>query len=602
VFLAVAAGTVLVVLFWPGAITNISSASYLPHGECFFWNGQLIALHVVSDGAIFLSYSAISITLAWLAWFERKRIPFNWLVVGFVLFIVACGFTHLMDIVVLWHPLYWLAGDIKLVTAVLSVTTAVALPFVVSIVRHLLDQAATSRRNERRFQVASDSSNDAFFILESVRDDAGALYDFRFAFANAKGGSLVSQTPQSLAGKLMCEIYPMNRSEGLFDRYAEVVATGVHIEEELPFDAFGINASWLFIRVHKLDDGLAITTTDISARKASEFELERLAAFQHSIITSSPFATIVTDLTGRITSVNPAAESMLGYDSSHLLDHESALVFLDPQEVAARAAALTDELGEPVEPGISVLAAKPRRGCVEQSEWNFVRRDGSRLDALLTVSALSVESGQIAGLMLVAYDVTERKRMEAEAAHVANHDALTELPNRTLFRQRFAASLSRARANGRKVALLMIDLDGFKLINDSMGHRAGDDVLAQIAKRLLKSVRRADTVARLGGDEFVVVLDDVESASAAERMAERLLFQIGLPIEIGVPIWIGVPIGIEPQRASASASIGIALYPDHGEHADTLLSHADLAMYRAKGNGTRRYGTFDPAMLPNDTR
>jgi len=600
--LAVAGGTVLVALFWPGAITNVTSTSYLPHGECFFWNGQLIALHVVSDGAIFLSYSAISISLGWLAWFERKRIPFNWMLAGFGLFIVACGFTHLMDIVVLWYPLYWLAGDVKLVTAIASVGTAVTLPSVIGFVRHLLDQTETSCRNERRFQVASDSSNDAFFILDSVRDEAGAIFDFRFAFANAKGAGLVSQTPQSLVGKLMCEIYPMNRSEGMFDRYTNVVATGVHIEEELPFDAFGINASWLFIRVHKLDDGLAITTTDISARKAAEIELERLAAFQHSIISSSPFATIVTDLTGRITSVNPAAESMLGYDSSHLLDEKSALVFLDAQEVTARAAALTQELGETIEPGVAVLAAKPRRGFIEQSEWSFVRRDESRLDALLTVSALSVESGQIAGLMLVAYDVTERKRIEAEAAHFANHDALTELPNRTLFRQRFASSLSRARLNRRKVALLMIDLDGFKLINDSMGHLAGDDVLAQIAKRLAKSVRRADTVARLGGDEFVVVLDDVESGFEAERMAERLLLQIGLPIEITVPIGTGIPVGIEPRNAIAGASIGIALYPEHGENTDTLLSKADVAMYRAKSDDGRRYRTFTADMVPSDTR
>jgi len=562
----------------------------------------LNAPQITANVALVLSCSAIAISLVWLAYFERKRIPLNWLILAFVISIDACGFTQLMDVVVLRQPLYWLAGDVKVLTALASLAAACGLPLVVRVVRSFLEEAATCRRNEHRFEVASNSSNDSFFILESVRDETGAIFDFRFAFANAAGARLVSHTPQSLAGKLMCEIYPMNRSEGMFDRYTNVVATGVHLEEELPFDAFGINASWLFIRVHKLDDGLAITTTDISARKASEIELVRLAAFQHSIITSSPFATIVTDLRGRITSVNPAAERMLGYDSSHLLEGQTSLVFLDSQEVTARAAALSDELGEKIEPGIGVLATKPLRGFVEQSEWNFVRRDGSRLDALLTVSALSVESGQIAGLMLVAYDVTERKRIEAHAEHVANHDALTELPNRKLFRQRLASALSRARAHRRKVALLMIDLDDFKLINDSMGHLAGDDVLAQIAKRLSASVRRADTVARLGGDEFIVVLDDIENASEAERMAERLLLQIGLPIEIEVPIGIGVRVGIEPQHAIAGASIGIALYPEHGEQIDTLLRKADVAMYRAKANDFRRYCTFTSDMLPSEHR
>jgi diguanylate cyclase (GGDEF)-like protein/PAS domain S-box-containing protein len=551
----------------------------------------LIAPQVVANVAIFLSCSAIAGSLGWLAYFERKRIPSTWLIPAFAIAVAACGFTQFMDLVVLWQPLNWLAGDVKLLTAVASVATAIALPFVIRIGWSLLDQAAVSRRNERRFQIASDCSSDGFFIFESVRDDAGTITDFRYAFVNAEGARLVSRTSQNLIGLLMCEIHPMNRSSGMLDRYAIVVETGVSLEEELPFDQFEINASWLFIRVHKLDDGLAITTTDVSARKEGEFELERLAAFQHSIITSSPFATIVTDLSGRITSVNPAAELMLGYDSSQLLGGETALAFLDPKEVAAHAADLSEELGEPIEDGLAVLAAKPRRGSVEQAEWSFVRQDGSRLDALLTVSGLCVESGQIAGLMLVAYDVTERKRIEAQAEHQANHDELTDLPNRALFRQRLASSLARARANRRNVALLMVDLDGFKQVNDSMGHQAGDEVLARIAKRLSAGVRRSDTVARLGGDEFVVVLDDVENAVEAERMAERLMLQIMLPIEIGLPSGIGT------RNIVPGASIGIALYPEHGENIDALLSKADVAMYKAKANDCLRYRTFTSDMI-----
>jgi diguanylate cyclase (GGDEF)-like protein/PAS domain S-box-containing protein len=560
------------------------SASYLPHGECFLWNRQLIALHVVSDAAIFLSYMTISISLAWLAYFERQRIPFNWMLVAFGLFIVACGFTHAMDIIVLWDPLYWLAGGIKLVTAVASVTTAVLLPFIIPAIRRLVDEAGRSRRNERRFVAAAESNNDAFFILESERDGAGVIVDFRFAFANARGAELISATPASLQGSLLCATYPVNRTDGYFEKYKGVVESGIRLEEEVSIAATGINASWLFIRVHKLDDGVAITTTDISARKRNELDLQRLLAFRQSMIASSPFATIVTDPSGIITSLNPAAEHLLGYDASRFLDGETALLFLDPQEIAARAATLSEELGETIAADLNVLAAKPRRGLVEESEWKFIQSDGARLDVSLTVSAIAVESGEIAGLMLVVYDLTERKRSDARAAYVARHDGLTGLPNRQLFGERLASALESANANQHKVALLMVDLDNFKNINDSMGHRFGDEVLAQIAKRLSEDVRESDTVARLGGDEFVVVLDGIENVLGAERMARRLLRSINLPIALGA------------QAVVADASIGIALYPDHGENAETLLANADAAMYWTKGRALRHYGTYTSDM------
>src|SRR5580658_1973425 len=309
--------------FWPGAVTHVASQNYLPHGFCYLWNPQLLSLHVVSDTFIFLSYLAISVSLAWLVNREKKLLPFAWILVAFGLFIVACGFTHAIDIVVLWIPLYWLAGDVKLVTAVASLITAAALPFYIPKIRQLLHQADTSQKNERRFLAASEGSQDAFFILESVRDTTGTIRDFRIVFTNARGARLLSGTPHTLDGQLLCEMYPPRRTDGFFEKYRHVVETGEALEEEFPVQSPSINASWLRYQVLKLDDGLAITATDISTLKENELKLEKLAAFKKSIIASSPFATIVTDLSGTITAFNPAAERMLWYSSEEIVGHQT---------------------------------------------------------------------------------------------------------------------------------------------------------------------------------------------------------------------------------------------------------------------------------------
>jgi diguanylate cyclase (GGDEF)-like protein/PAS domain S-box-containing protein len=565
---------------WPDAVANVASESYLPHGFCYFWNPRLLTLHVVSDSIIFTAYTAISFWLAWFAYRERHRVPFAWMFVAFGVFILACGCTHAMEVVVLWRPLYWLSGDLKLFTAVSSLSAATILPFVMASLRKMVETAHASRRNERRFLAASDTSHDSFCILESVRDDRGAIVDFRFAFVNAKGAELVRRTPQTLTGRLLCEELPMHRESGLFDRYVRVVKTGTALEDEFSVEQTGFDAAWLHTRVVKLDDGIAITHTDISERKENELRLSRLATFLQSIIASSPFATIVTDLSGTITSVNPAAESMLGYSKEDLINRQTPLVLLDPLEVFERALTLSEELHERVEPGMAVLTANRTHDFVVEGEWTFVRRDGSRFDAQMTVSSLTDQSGTAVGLIMLAYDITERKRTEAYISHLAHHDALTGLPTRTLLRRRLDGALAHAEESRSCVGLLMIDLDNFKRVNDLIGHHAGDALLREVAVRLGDSVRACDTVARIGGDEFVVVLDGIGNAYEAEDIARRLLANVSVPLELG------------EQTISPTASVGICVYPECADAAESLLKNADAAMYRAKAEGRNTFATF----------
>jgi len=287
----------------------------------------------------------------------------------------------------------------------------------------------------------------------------------------------------------------------------------------------------------------------------------------------------VTDLLGVITSINPAAERMFGYEAEDLIEEKTPLVLLDPQQVANRAVALSEDLHSMVKPGIGVLTANPRHGKLEEAEWELIRRDGSRFPAQLTVSALTDSKGAITGYVLVAYDITEQKRAQDYISHLAHHDELTGLPTRTLFHERLDAALARAARYRRRVGILVIDLDHFKKINDDMGHHVGDQLLIAIAKRLQICVRASDMVARMGGDEFTVIIDELAQPEDADLVAEKIAHAIAMPILTG------------PHTIHPTASIGVSVFPDSGGTAEALLIKADAAMYRAKAEGRNTHRT-----------
>jgi diguanylate cyclase (GGDEF)-like protein len=583
--LAAMGGLAAVVLFlWAGAVTQAGSTSFLPHGYCYLWNPHLVALHVVSDLLIFVSYMAISTTLVVMRFRFRKDIPLGWIFIAFGAFIVACGFTHLMDVIVLWVPLYWLAGDIKLVTALASVVTAAILPFLVPRLGKILAKARTSKLNEEYFLAASNSSSDSFYILESVRGAAGEIIDFRFLFANENGARLVSSTPAALAGQLLGNVFPFNRADGFFGRYTQVVNSGIPLTEEFPVEREGFNATWLRHQIVKIDDGIAITATNISARKHAEIELEKTLAFSRSLIDNSPFPIIALELDGTIREINPAAERMLEYTNGELAGKASPLILHDPDQVARRAIQLSHELGMLVSPDISVLTVNPSRGVIDRQEWTYIRKGGSHVIVELSVTALTDELQKVTGWLCVAYDITERKHTEEYISHLAHHDSLTGLPTRTLLNDRVELALKRAHRNSSKVALMMVDIDNFKRVNDSLGHSVGDNLLISVAQRLQHTIRETDTVARMGGDEFIVLIDDVRSEEEAEKIAEKLV------------AIMSAPITINGEQHPISASIGLCLYPEGGEDIDSLLKNADEAMYFAKAEGRNMYQVFSKDM------
>ena len=300
---------------------------------------------------------------------------------------------------------------------------------------------------------------------------------------------------------------------------------------------------------------------DTSRRDASERArtLEALRASEERyrlLFDVSPLPMWVYDQESlRFLAVNQAAVDHYGYSREQFANMTIAGVGPE-QEMAVLEERLSGGIEEASGPGI----------------WRHLKASGDAIDVEITSHALTF-AGREARLV-IAKDVTERLRAEQKLWHAAFYDALTGLPNRALFMERLGQAQARARGrSGGAFAVLFLDLDRFKLVNDSMGHRAGDQLLVAIARRLDRIRRAGDTVARLGGDEFAILVEGVEDAPSAGRVADRVHRELAHPFEIG------------GQEVFTSASIGIALGGIADHRPEDLLRDADTAMYRAKTHG-----------------
>ncbi len=268
---------------------------------------------------------------------------------------------------------------------------------------------------------------------------------------------------------------------------------------------------------------------------------------------------------GRILDANEKFCRMLGYDRAELRAR-TVFELSDPDNREAARQFFARRLSAPASPVLPPEIEKPYR-----------RKDGAVLWVCEALGVVGDREGGPDFVVAVTQDITARKALEVRLSHDALHDALTGLPNRVLLLDRLARVLESARRHGAAAAVLYIDLDGFKEVNDRHGHAAGDALLQQAARRIEGCVRGEDTVARIGGDEFCVVLATLARAPDCEVAAGKIIEALALPFELGGTV------------ASISASIGAALYPVHGSDGAALLAHADAAMYVAKNAGKNRF-------------
>jgi diguanylate cyclase (GGDEF)-like protein/PAS domain S-box-containing protein len=281
-------------------------------------------------------------------------------------------------------------------------------------------------------------------------------------------------------------------------------------------------------------------------------------------------AVACTDTAGNITFLNVVAEKMTGWPRAEAAGRPLAEVFriVDANN---REAART----------------RPAPGAAQDcaiSNDILIRRDGVEISIEDSVSTIHNRLGDETGAVIVFRDVSATRAMALEMIHSAHHDFLTKLPNRVLLNDRVERAIALAGRHGKKVGLLFLDLDGFKHINDSLGHPIGDKLLQSVAGRLLDCVRDSDTVSRQGGDEFVVLLSEIEHADDAVLIATRMLKAVA------------VAHSICDHELHVTASIGVSVHPDDGPDAETLIKNADTAMYQAKENGRQNFRFFKPSM------
>jgi diguanylate cyclase (GGDEF)-like protein/PAS domain S-box-containing protein len=310
---------------------------------------------------------------------------------------------------------------------------------------------------------------------------------------------------------------------------------------------------------------------DVTERKWAEEALrQNEERFRLLVEGVKDYAIFMLDPEGRVASWNEGAHRIKGYSQQEILGRHFSIFY--PEEDRER--------GKPER----ALEIAREKGTYEEEGWR-VRKDGSRFWASVLITALWDEGGGLRGFAKVTRDITERKALEEQLHHQAFYDPLSGLPNRALFMDRLEHALTRANRRGGRVAVLFVDLDNFKVINDSLGHKAGDQLLMAVAERLKTHLRPEDTAARLGGDEFTILVGDVTSVGEVVQIAERIA-------EILQP-----PFTLEEQEVFVTVSTGIALNSSSTqERAEDLLRHADVAMYRAKHKGKARYELFKTKM------
>src|SRR6478735_4531041 len=317
------------------------------------------------------------------------------------------------------------------------------------------------------------------------------------------------------------------------------------------------------------DCSILIAYWDFTAQKQHERSLRASERLNREILSGLQEGVVVVDTEARVVVANEAAAELFGLPLEEIMDRPLSSIALD----------LLDDGGHLLAESRMPLARALRGEEVTDVVVRFVRRDGSLLWVEVHANPLHHDDGMLYGAVASYDDVTARVEQDRRTRREADTDALTGLANRRALERTLEAALTRATARARTVGLLMLDLDGFKAINDTHGHAAGDEALREVARRLQRSVRERDMVARLGGDEFVVVLTDLGGHSGAvEDSMARIRESLSQPISFG-----GTTVGL-------GVAIGVATFPADGGNATDLLAHADRGMYAAKGarNGSLR--------------
>jgi diguanylate cyclase (GGDEF)-like protein/PAS domain S-box-containing protein len=420
------------------------------------------------------------------------------------------------------------------------------------------------QESERTLKAVNNSSLDAIFVIDgkgviSYLNSAAETL-FGYTREEATGRQLHTFLVSETARQEYYERLPLFEKSGeckVIGKTLNLNATkkdGTRIPVELAVTSFKIGKAWHASGVVR----------DISQRMQLEAELIKTKEEFERFFTEIPSLSCIVTMDNYFKKLNPAWESALGYTIEEMLSRPFT-EFIHPEDLKATSAKVEEQ-----EMGFAVLNFTNRYRCRDGSyrwlEWRTSTDKENRL------------------VYAVANDITERKKMDEVIRHQAYHDPLTNLPNRRLFKDILTIELALAKRSRKRLAVLFLDLDKFKYVNDTMGHDAGDELLREVGSRLKHSIRESDTIARIGGDEFNILLNDLARNEDVVTISKKIL-------ESFEP-----PVTISGRYLQVTTSIGISIYPDDARNTEALFRNADVAMYHAKELGGNKYQLYDPSL------
>ena len=394
----------------------------------------------------------------------------------------------------------------------------------------------------------------------------------RFTYLNQESERLLQKSTADLLDKEIWDGFGPGLSERLRDQMHKALRNNRRIEMEDHFPSLG---KWLEVRAYPFAEGLAVYFRDVTERRRSQ---EQLMLLETSVARLNDIVAIAetgvnNNQEPRIVFVNDAFERHTGYSRDEVLGQTPHMLL---------------EL-EPALPKLREMAMGLQMNRQARTELMVHRKNGAMFWVELEVVSVQATSEDVTHWVAVGRDITQRKTAEDMIRHMALFDPLTDLPNRQLLTERLQHALAQSERTGQHGALMFIDLDNFKILNDTLGHHVGDQLLKKVAIRLAQSVRKTDTVARLGGDEFVIMVDDLSTDPAAaalksSALANKVLTMLREPFHVG------------GHQHFATPSIGVTAFTGLNDNVGELLKQADLAMYQAKTLGRNTLCFFDPAM------
>ena len=577
-----------------------------PIGETFNWAPGILFLYALSHLLIILSCYSIPAAFAYFVWF-RKDLQHRWIFLVFGIFILAYGMTHLLSLILLWKPVIWLDIAVKLFTAAISVATAY---MVVKITPHALKipnptQLATEveeeiqerreayvalktteislresreqlrkanmeleARVESRTQELARQTAVLRRIIDSI-PDLIILKDTNSAYlgSNKAFEEFTGKSEEEHIGKTDFDLFDPNLAVTFRSLDRQILDTGqTHSQEEWVTYPDGHKALLSTVKTPFYGPdgevlGLVGISRDITDRVDAENSLRQAA----TVFESTREGVMITNADKRILMVNRAFTELLGYTEAEVLG-QSTDMLQSPRHDQQFFRRMWTEI--------------KTIGHWQGEVWNR-RKSGDEFPQLLSISTVKDNEGKVTQYVSVFTDISKIKETEAELEFLAHHDPLTRLPNRRLLLSRIRHAIETVKRDGGMLALLMLDLDRFKDVNDSFGHTTGDELLQQVADRLTKRLRTVDTLTRLGGDEFTVLLQGIANREDAGRVASEIVTMLGEP-------WF-LSNGFEVRIGS---SVGITLFPDHCTTAEEMLQQADTALYQAKEEGRGRFKYF----------